>query len=399
LNTDRGDRDEGAFAEPRASDGTPHETASLHALLVNSVRDYAIFALDRAGRVLTWNAGAAAIKGYTAAEIIGKHFSIFYTAEDIASRKPEWELEEAQRMGRVEDEAWRLRKDGSLFWANVIITALFEKGELVGFAKVTRDLTERRAAEERARDDARRIAEVEAAIRAKAEFLTAMSHELRTPLNAIAGYTDLLLLGVHGNLNEEQRRDAERIRLSQRHLLGIINDLLNFTRVEAGRVHYRIEVFEVMDVIEDVTPMVLPQTIAKGIAMTVVPPAAPMFALADRSKAEQVLLNLLSNAVKFTDPGGSITVHTAESGTRVEIAVADTGIGISAEEVGAIFEPFVQVGRSLTTAHEGTGLGLAISRDLARAMDGDITVASEPGVGSCFTFSLPAGNPAAEPVR
>jgi PAS domain S-box-containing protein len=374
----------------RASQGTAHETADLLALLVNSVRDYAIFALDRTGHVLTWNRGAAAIKRYAPEEIVGKHFSIFYTPEDIAAGKPDWELEVATRTGRVEDEMWRVRKDGTRFWANVVITALFDQGELVGFAKVTRDLTERKEAEERAKEDARRIAEIEAANRAKTEFLTSMSHELRTPLNAIAGYTDLLLLGVHGELTDEQRRDAERIRLSQRHLLGIINDLLNFSRVEAGRVSYRLENFEATGIIDMVFPMILPQTNAKHITMRVVPAAGPLFVRADRTKAEQVLLNLLSNAVKFTDSGGSITVRVDRRGQRIEFAVTDTGVGIPAEDQESIFEPFVQVGRSLTTAHEGTGLGLAISRDLARAMGGDLTVVSDVGAGSTFTFSLPA---------
>ena len=390
MESRRSARDEAAFAIARDSQGTAHQTPALLSLLVNSVRDYAIFALDSTGHVLTWNLGAAAIKGYRPEEIIGKHFSIFYTPQDIAGGKPDWELEEAVRSGRVEDEMWRVRKDGSRFWANVVITALFDGGELVGFAKVTRDLTERKLAEERARDDARRIAEIEAANRAKTEFLTSMSHELRTPLNAIAGYTDLLLLGVHGDLTDDQRRDAERIRLSQRHLLGIINDLLNFSRVEAGRVSYRIETVQAIGIVDTVLPMILPQTTAKHIALRVVPPAAPLSMSADRTKAEQVLLNLLSNAVKFTDSGGTITVRAERRGQRVEISVTDTGVGIPAEDLESIFEPFVQVGRSLTTAHEGTGLGLSISRDLARAMGGDLTVVSSPGAGSTFTFSLPA---------
>jgi PAS domain S-box-containing protein len=380
-------REAASFA---GSAGAPTEGGGLYRLLVQSVRDYAIFALDSEGRVASWNEGAQRIKGYSADEIVGRHFSTFYPAEDIAAGKPAWELEVAGREGRFEDEGWRLRKDGSLFWANVVITALRnDAGELVGFAKVTRDLTERRAAQERAIADMRRIVEIEVANRAKSEFLTAMSHELRTPLNAIGGYAQLMEQGIGGPVTEQQESYLARIRGSQRHLLGIITDLLNYSRIEAGQVTYDTVAVPMHDVVETVLPLLEPQAAAKGLALEHGPCSGGLVGRADRVKAEQIVLNLLSNAVKFTPAGGRIAVTCGVAGDLVAITVRDTGPGIPADKQAAIFEPFVQLGRTLTSPHEGTGLGLAISRDLARAMDGDITVESVGDAGSTFTLTLP----------
>jgi PAS domain S-box-containing protein len=357
---------------------------------VQSVRDYAIFALDTAGCILSWNEGAQRIKGYTAEEIIGRHFSTFYPAEDIAAGKPKWELEVATREGRFEDEGWRLRKDGSRFWANVIITALRdETGTLVGFAKVTRDLTERRVAQQKAIEDARRVAEAEVANRAKSEFLAAMSHELRTPLNAIGGYAELIELGIGGAVSEDQLAYLSRIRGSQQHLLGIITDLLNYSRIEAGQVTYDMVAVPVHAVIDTVLPLLEPQAMAKGLALEHGPCVEGLVVRADRTKAEQIVLNLLSNAVKFTPAGGRVAVACGIADDRVVISVRDTGPGIPADKQTAIFEPFMQLGRSLTSPHEGTGLGLTISRDLARAMGGDVTVESIVDSGSTFALTLP----------
>ncbi|HMA23169.1 MAG TPA: PAS domain-containing sensor histidine kinase [Gemmatimonadaceae bacterium] len=374
---------------PDRAPGLPiADPTGLYKLLVESVRDYAIFALDSTGHIITWNAGAARFKGYEAQEILGKHFSVFYPAEDRKARKPEMELEIAARDGSFEDEGWRLRKDGSRFWANVVITALRDsQGVLVGFAKVTRDLTERRAAQERAIEDARRIAEAEAANKTKSAFLASMSHELRTPLNAIGGYADLLLFGVAGDLIAEQRDYLDRLRRSQQHLLAIINDLLNFSRIESGRIAYDMQSMSLGDAIRVVLPMVEPQAKQRDLSLKV--EQTPDYrVVADPAKVEQILLNLLSNAIKFTERGGSITIEQFALGDYSGIRVTDTGIGIPDDQLESIFEPFVQVGRTLTTPHEGTGLGLAISRDLARAMNGDLTVRSVVDKGSVFELVL-----------
>jgi len=367
----------------------PHST-DLYRLLVEGVTDYAIFALDPTGHIITWNPGAQRLKGYLAHEIIGKHFSTFYPEEDIRAGKPPWELEVAIAEGRLEDEGWRLRKDGSRFWANVVITALRdETGTLIGFAKITRDLTERMEAQERAIQNARRLAEVEALSRAKSQFLASMSHELRTPLNAIGGYAELIEMGLGGSVTDQQREYLSRIRGSQQHLLRIINDLLNYSRIEAGKVNYDTEPVSLPGVIETVTGMIAPQATTKGVTLLTPPCDEDVIASGDRLKIEQVVLNLLSNAVKFTPPGGKITVNCRIADDKATLSVADTGPGIPVDRVEDIFEPFVQLGRSLSSGHEGAGLGLAISRDLARNMNGDITVETRAGQGATFTLSLP----------
>ena len=231
-------------------------------------------------------------------------------------------------------------------------------------------------------------AAAEAANRAKGEFLAMMSHELRTPLNAIAGYAELLELGIRGPVTEQQRDDLARIRRSQRHLLSIINDLLNFAKIEAGQVRYELAPVNVDDLLAGLEALVGPQLAAKSLRYEFRPAGDGVRALADRDKLHQVLLNLLSNAVKFTPPGGAVSVAASADETSVRIAVRDTGPGIPPERIDDIFEPFVQLDSSLVATREGTGLGLAISRDLARGMDGDVDVESVPGEGATFTCTL-----------
>jgi len=402
------------------------ESEERFRLLVQSVKDYAIFMLDPDGYVTTWNAGAERINGYTAGEIIGKHFSVFYPESDKYTKPPR-ELAIAVETGVYEEEGWRIRKDGSTFWASVVITAVrTADGRLTGFAKVTRDLTERRLARERDLEAARRIAREEAArvdaevragemralaeqlqhrteeleeqrravvaaSRAKSEFLAAMSHELRTPLNAIGGYAQLLQMGVSGPVTAEQQVYLERIQRSQGHLLGVINDILNFSRLEAGQVEFRSATVSVCDMVESVVTMITPQADAKQLTLELgVHDTAPL-AEGDPLKIEQILLNLLSNAVKFTEEGGTISFACGSEGDQVWVEVRDTGIGVPEDELEVIFAPFKQVGRTLANPKEGTGLGLAISRDLARRMHGDLTVESEEGVGSTFRLTLPRG--------
>ncbi len=442
----------------RADQPAAASSAVLHRLLVESVVDCAIFALDRSGSVLSWNRGAERLKGYTADEIIGRQHTLFYPPEEIQAGKPARLLEQAARDGRAQDEGWRVRRDASRFWAEVVATALRDDaGAVVGFAKLTRDLTAQRAAEEharhlaateaarvewerragelfalserlkeqtaeleaqteeaqslaeeleqtneslasalaeteRARDvarSARAEAEAEAANVAKSAFLAMMSHELRTPLNAIAGYTELLEMGLHGPVTAAQLDALQRIRRSERHLLSLIEDILSFARIEAGRLTVEAGDVPLRALVAEIEALIEPQLQGKRLTFDYRGCASSLVAHADEEKVRQIILNLLSNAIKFTPDGGTIIVSGVGRRDVVELHVRDTGRGIPAGMLEVIFEPFVQLDRTLTNPKAGTGLGLAISRELARAMGGELSVESEPGSGAVFTLLLP----------
>ena len=254
------------------------------------------------------------------------------------------------------------------------------------------DITARKRAEdaERALADAQLArARAEAANKAKTDFLAVMSHELRTPLNSIGGYAELLEMGLRGPITSDQHQDLAKIRRSQRHLLGLINDLMNFAKLETGHVELQFENVVVNEVLAVLDALTEPQVQSKNLRYQHGRCDATLTVWADREKTHQILINLVSNAVKFTRAGGRITVDCDASEEFVHFHVTDTGEGIAADKLSQIFEPFVQVKTGFTREHEGVGLGLAISRDLARIMRGDLTVESQPGVGSCFTLTLP----------
>ena len=387
--------------------------ARAFAALAENVRDYAIVLLDPAGIITFWGEGARLIKWWTRDQAEGAHLRLLYPAGGSEDGTAEEHLRLAAERGEYTGEGHRVRNDCSVFWAGVTLTALWdEDGTLLGFAKVTRDLTARRAADALLRSaaetaDAAR-ATAEAADAAKSGFLATMSHEIRTPINAILGYVDLLSQEIEGTLTPQQQRFVARAGEASRHLLSLIDEVLDFSRLEVAQTSVVKDVVRIGDVVRYALSLVAPQARAKGIdlADAVGGYAAALAAWADESRVSQILVNLLGNAVKFTGPraGGAARVvisagaaarpspdaKVSGEGPWVYVRVEDTGPGIHSDRLAAVFEPFVQADMSLARVHGGAGLGLAISRRLARLMGGDITARSEVGVGSTFFLWLPA---------
>jgi PAS domain S-box-containing protein len=489
----------------------------MYRLLVENVTDYAIFVMDVEGRVATWTEGAERQTGYTESEIVGQHFTVFYPHEDAESGAPGRDLHTAKTEGRCEGTSWRVRKDGSRIWVSVVITAIRDdQGTVIGFGKITRDLTERRevarryeesrqryrslfennpnavcsfdldgalrtanpAAEllagypeddlialsfwplvsaedreavrtlfeeaadgeprngeaalvhrsgrrvrvkitfvpilvegeiigayciaeditERKRAEAEREAlllrermarnEAEAASRAKTDFLAVVSHELKTPLNIITGFADLLCDGESGPLSEMQMRNMERIQASSRHLLRLIEEVLDYTRLESGPEGPRLQPVELGGALRHAVAEVQPLARERGFGVTVDEGTSGCVALADPARVHRLLQTLLSNAVKFTERG-EVRTGARRDGSMLAVYVSDTGPGIAEEHMDQIWEPFWQAEQTTVRRVGGTGLGLSVARRLIELMGGDIEVHSTPGQGTTFTFHLP----------
>ncbi|HXA16475.1 MAG TPA: ATP-binding protein [Thermoanaerobaculia bacterium] len=390
----------------RKSEEELRQSAEIFQLLVSAVRDYAIFMLDPEGNIATWNEGAQRIKGYAPSEIIGRHFSTFYTEEDKRSRKPEHELAIAREHGSVEDEGWRVRKDGSRFWANVVITAVHDAGgELRGFAKVTRDITDRKEAEEIQRalleqrearvqaEEERRHAEASYRVaqesnRAKDEFLMTLSHELRTPMTSILGWSRILPALDPGDsmFQEAIASIAAGAQLQAR----LIDDILDVSRIVSGKLRLTPEAIDIGQVIKDAADAANPTAQAKQISITTSLPPNLGRLVADATRLQQVIWNLLSNAVKFTPRGGAVKVSAQRTASHIQISVADNGEGIDLQFLPHIFEPFRQAESPRTRVHGGLGLGLSIVRYITEAHGGTVQAESEGlGKGTTFIVTLP----------
>ncbi len=378
---------------PQATPTTPsgatlqnavQKNVDLFRLIVSSVHDYAIFMLDAEGKVATWNAGAKRIKGYDEREILGKPYETFFRPEDVAAGKPARLLTLAREHGHIEDEGWRLRKDGTPFWADAVITALRdEHGNLLGYAKVTRDLTER---EQLQRE---RIEALKEANKLKNQFISILSHELRTPINAITGFGSILDDEVVGPLTEIQHAYLQKMLAGADTLLSLVNDLLDMSRIQAGKFSLNPKPMAFRDLVKDVLSALRPLAESKHQSlMDDVPDDLPEL-VADPQRIRQVLLNLVSNAIKFTPAEGTIQVRAHLEPDAICCEVQDTGIGIAPPDVPKLFQPFTQLDMTSTRVAGGTGLGLTISKSLVEAHHGQIGVESKPGKGSTFWFTLP----------
>jgi PAS domain S-box-containing protein len=401
------------LTERKRAEQQLQESEERFRLIVESVIDYAIFMLDPRGHVVSWNAGAQRIKGYAADEIIGRHFSQFYPAEAVARGWPAYELQEAERVGRFEDEGWRVRKDGTMFWANVTITALRgPDGGLRGFAKVTRDMTERKANEDRiqllTRELQGRVAELGATNRELAQkttenesFVYSVSHDLRSPLVNLQGFSQELAL-ASGTLRElllaPDVPDATRqralaildgdfqesiafIRNAVQHLGNIIDGLLRLSRV--GRIEYNSEPVDVGAVVADIVAAMHSTVVASGARIEI---GQLPTAVGDRNAIGQIFANLIGNALKSFHPDrpGVIRISASQDDPSV-FEVRDNGVGVPRDYQAKLFQPFQHVHSAVT---RGEGMGLAIVRRIVERHGGRIWFESVPGEGSAFFFTL-----------
>ena len=362
------------------------DTAEQFHILVDSVEEYAIYLLDPHGNVISWNTGAEKIKGYSTEEIVGKNFASFYTADDVAAGKPQRNLREASRRGYIRDQGLRVRKDGSTFEAEVIITALRDDaGKIRGFSKVTRDVTDQIRSRE---FEAEKIA-AQKASKAKDDFLAALSHELRTPLTpALAAAT--YLQDNAEKLPPEFAEDIEIIKRNVQLQARLIDDLLDLTRIARGKLHLELEDCDAHTIIENAIETAHSAIAAKQLNVSTQLEAKEYHILADCIRLQQVFWNLINNAVKFTAQGGQIAIRTFnDKSKRFHFEITDTGIGIEPQRLTSLFQPFEQADPSVSRQFGGLGLGLAISKRLVDLHHGRIEAESRGrSFGATFKVTL-----------
>lgn len=394
------------LTERRQTEVTLRASEERFRQLVAGVKDYAIFLLDANGIVATWNEGAERLKGYTPDEIIGQHFSKFYPPEDIAAGKTEYELEEASLTGRFEDEGWRLRKDGTRFWANVIITAIRDsKGRVTGFSKVTRDLTERRRAEERLRraneDLEKRVAkrteeltkaknDLERAIASRDEFLSIASHELKTPITSLKLQTQLLRARVDAKTGnapslEKLETTLDMIARQSDRLAGLIEYMLDVSRVQIGKFTFSFESGNLSELVKSVLSQWSEPLRSSGCSLSMQIDEGVVGEF-DSYRLEQVMANLLLNAIKYA-PGKPVLVTLKRQDQMAVLTVKDQGAGIEADKQDIIFERYERGGKP--SGGSGLGLGLFVARTIVDGHHGTISVQSRVGEGAAFIVRLP----------
>jgi PAS domain S-box-containing protein len=371
------------LTERKAAEERVRQSELRLRLLIESINDYAIFMLDPTGTVSTWNPGAQRITQYEANEIVGQHFSRFYSREAIEARHPEHELEVAAATGRYEEEGWRLRRDGSSFWASVVISAIRgDKQELLGFAKVTRDLTERKKAESEA---AARLA-AEAANKAKDDFLAVLGHELRNPLAPTL--TSLQIMKLRGEFRGS--KELEVIERQLKHMVRLVDDLLDLSSITRKTFALNKERLDLSDLVARAVEMAAALIEERRHELVVNVPDEAVFVEGDAVRLAQVFANLLNNAAKYTDPGGRIVITIRRDGKDVVTTVQDNGIGITSDLLPVIFDAFVQAPQPAARLVGGMGIGLSLVRSFVERHGGSVSVTTGgERKGSIFTVRLP----------
>jgi PAS domain S-box-containing protein len=370
------------------------EELERYKLLVDSVQDYAIFWMDPRGYIQSWNKGAEKTNGYKAGEIIGKHFSIFYPEEDQKAKKPQKELVIARKEGRVEDEGWRVRKDGTRFWSNVVITALFdESGKLTGFGKVTRNLTERKEHEDelhranlqltRQQDELRLLSD------AKDEFISLASHQLRTPATAIKQLLGMILEGFMGDVPAGLRTPIQKSYDTNERLIGIINSLLKVAQIDAGKVVLKKTQLKLDYLVQDIVSEHQDTVHKRHQTLSHTSTRRDIIVRADNQYLRMAIENLIDNASKYTFEGGSIEVRTGVKEGSAYVAIKDTGVGMSDADLELLFEKFKRFTNDLSQRVSGSGLGLYWAKKVVELHEGKIKVQSKVGKGTTFTIYLP----------
>jgi PAS domain S-box-containing protein len=347
-------------------------------LLVENVTDYAIYMLDPAGHVASWNRGAERITGYKASEIVGLHFSRFFTPAEIDARIPEDELTEALRNGSLQREGWRVRKDGTRFWADVTLTAVFAaKGEHLGFAKITRDLTQRRQVEE-----------LEQSSRRINEFLAMLAHELRNPLAPLRNAVSVMQLAKTQDSTVNWARDVIDRQLTL--MTRLVDDLLDISRITSGKITLRCHPVDANEVVQRAIEVARPLIDSRRHLLIIETAPKPVIVEGDTTRLGQVVINLLNNAAKYTPEGGRIEVNVAEQNGSAIVTVKDNGLGISETLLAEVFDLFAQGERSLARSEGGLGIGLTLARRIVE-MHGGTVEAKSPGLnqGSEFIVRLP----------
>jgi PAS domain S-box-containing protein len=371
-------------AEREAEEAVRQSEEKLR-LMIASVRDYALYMLDPAGRVASWNPGAELIKGYRESEILGQHFSRFFPPEDVAGGKPQRELDLALREGRFEGEGWRVRKDGTRFWANVVITPIRDSDSgHAGFVKITRDLTERKNAEE----ERVRLAQTQEAIRLRDEFLSIASHELKTPLTALQLQLRAICTQVKPMGDALAKRIDRAMRIGGR-LALLIEELLDVSRIATGKLQLTFERFDLADAARETIERLRESAVAAGCELRLAA-TSPIDGRWDRLRLEQVLMNLLANAIKYA-ARRPIEVRAAREDHVAVLQVRDQGPGIPESELSRIFGRFERAASARN--YGGMGLGLYVARQIAEAHGGSIFANNVPGGGACFTVRLPLEPP------